>query len=83
LVDCLDVEKSEVVYSDNKIMAVRRYSLIENKMPVAVSCFKIPQYPVKTFIRNDVVQLIERSPLTGFETREFNKNEWDHVLNIK
>ncbi len=67
LIDCLDVEHSEISYSPenpHKILAVDQFVFID-KQSIDVPIFKIPQDTGKIFVTLPFVEYVRQNRLTG------------------
>lgn len=69
LIDCLDFEKSDVIYApyDNShIMSVNRYTFIDSKVR-DTPIFKIKEWPFDVLVTESFVNQVQRFDLKGAE----------------
>lgn len=67
-VDCLDVAKSDVLFSDSdpaRILSVHRYSFDLNRFQCDPIIFKIPEGPGEVFVTDSFVRIVVENKLSG------------------
>ena len=67
-VNCLDEEKSDILYATNdpsRILSISRYHVRDDVIPSGVSIFKIPQHPGVVFGTRTFVDCVRANQLRG------------------
>ena len=67
-IDALNVEESDIVYSDTTIIWIKRYEFYMDRLSDPV-IFSIPQFRPFLFATESIPEIVENAGLNGFEFR--------------